>query len=330
MTRRLRWGILGAAHIAARRLLPAFAHSRTSTVMAIASRDARRAREVAAQFGIPRVHESYDALLADPEVDAVYNPLPNSLHRLWTERAAAAGKHVLCEKPLAATAADAQAMVDACQRAGVLLQEAFMYRFHPQIERLRALVADDAIGRCWLVRATFTFTVKNANDIRLDAALAGGGLLDVGCYGVSLSRLLLGEPTRACASAVYERDVDVRLAGALGYEDGRAALVDCGLRAPLRQWCEAVGPEGTITVSRPFQPEEEPTEIILRRGHQEERIEIPGANQYTLMVDHFGACALDGVPLRFPPEDAVANMRVLDALQRSARTGRQVTMEPGR
>jgi predicted dehydrogenase len=297
------------------------ARSRRHVATAVAARDRTRAQEFAARFGIARVHDRYDALLADPGVDAVYIGLPNALHREWTERAAAAGKHVLCEKPLGVTAADAAAMAAACQAGGVILQEAFMYRHHPQIIRLTEMLREGAIGEPWVVRAWFTFTTSPGN-IRLDPALGGGGLLDVGCYTVSLSRLVLGEPEEATATAVFEGGVDARLAGLLAFAGGRAALIDCGLRAPLRQGCEIVGTEGTITLARPFQPEDHPPSFAVYTARGTTAIEIPGANQYTRMLDDFAAAALDGAPLRYPPADAVANMRALDALARAARSGR--------
>ncbi|HEY6103898.1 MAG TPA: Gfo/Idh/MocA family oxidoreductase [bacterium] len=318
MTAALRWGILGAAHIAARRVLPAIARSRRHAVLAVASRDPSRARDFGQRFGIGRVYDRYEALLADSEIDAVYNPLPNALHREWTERAARAGKHVLCEKPLAVNAADAAAMVAACAENGVVLQEAFMYRHHPQITRLRSLLRDGAIGEPWLVRAWFSFTTGPGN-IRLDPALGGGGLLDVGCYAVSLSRLLLGEPVSATADAAYENGVDVRLSSLLTFAGGRAALIDCGLRAPLRQGCEIVGVEGAIVLRRPFQPEEEPAALLLTTSHGTTTVETPATNQYTLMMDDFAAAVLDGAPPAFPPSDAIANMRALDAVALAAR-----------
>jgi len=323
MADRLRWGIISTARIGIRRVIPALLRSRTGTAVAIASRDLARAREIAAKYQIPRAHGSYEALLADPDVDAVYNPLPNTLHPEWTIRAARAGKHVLCEKPLAIDARQAQTMVDACRAAGVLLQEAFMYRFHPQITELRRLLASGAVGVPWLARSAFTFPVGSDDDIRLNPALGGGGLLDVGCYCVSISRLLLGEPKAATASGAFERGVDVRLAGLLTFAVG-TALFDCGLRLPYRQCCEVVGAEGTITLSRPFQPEEDPAVLLVRRGGQVERVEIPGTNQYTLMLDHMGTCILQRQSPQFPPEDAVATLRVLDALQASARSGSPV------
>ncbi|HEV8338100.1 MAG TPA: Gfo/Idh/MocA family oxidoreductase [bacterium] len=312
---RLRWGILSTARIGLRRVLPAIAASETGALAAIASRAPERARQAAAQFDIPRAHGAYEDLLADPEVDAVYIPLPNSMHKEWTLRAAAAGKHILCEKPIGLNAAEATEMAGAASRAGVLLQEAFMYRHHPQIERLAALVREGAVGRPWLVRAGFTFTVGSDADIRLNRALGGGGLLDVGCYTVSISRLLLGEPDRATAAATFERGVDVRLSGLLTFPQGASALIDCGLRAADRQFCEIVGTEGTVTLLRPFLPGEDPALILLRRRGQEERLEIPGTNQYTRMVDHFGACVLNGAAPRYPAEDAVANMAALDLLR---------------
>src|SRR5207249_220058 len=311
------------ARIGVRRVIPALLRSQTGTAVAIASRDLTRAREIAAKFQIPRTYGSYETLLADRDIDAVYNPLPNSLHPEWTIRAAQAGKHVLCEKPLAVNAVQAQTMVDACRKAGVLLQEAFMYRYHPQIGELRRLTASGAIGDPWLVRSTFTFTVGRDDDIRLNASLGGGGLLDVGCYCVNISRLLLGEPQAVTASGVFEHGVDVRMAGLLTFAAG-AAVLDCGLRMPYRQICEVVGTTGAITLPRPFQPEEDPAMLLVRRGEREERVEIPGTNQYTLMLDHMGACLLRGQRPQFPPEDAVANLRVLDALRRAATSGTTV------
>jgi predicted dehydrogenase len=313
----LRWGILSTARIGLRRVIPAIAASETGALAAIASRTQAKARDAAARFGIPRAHGAYEDLLADPDVDAVYISLPNTLHKEWTLRAAAAGKHVLCEKPIGLNAAEAQEMAGAASRAAILLQEAFMYRYHPQIERLDALVREGAVGRPWLVRVGFTFTVGSEEDIRLDRALGGGGLLDVGCYTVSISRLLLGEPDRATAAATFERGVDVRLSGLLTFPHGASALIDCGLRAAERQFCEVIGTEGTITLPRPFLPGEDPALILLRRRDQEERIEIPGTNHYTRMIDHFGACVLTDAPPRYPASDAVANMRALDLLRSS-------------
>ncbi|MGH2399777.1 MAG: Gfo/Idh/MocA family protein, partial [bacterium] len=193
--------------------------------------------------------------------------------------------------------------------------------FHPQMERVQQLLRDGAVGPLWLVRAVFSFGVAGPN-VRLEAELGGGGLLDVGCYCVNISRLVLGEPSTTFATAVYDRGVDVRLAGALQFPESRMALVDCGLRTPYRQECEIVGADGSISLQRPFQPEEDPAVLLIRRGRGEqvERIEVPGTNQYVRMIDHFAA-VVRGAPPRYPARDAVANMRALDALARSARAG---------
>lgn len=325
MPRKVRWGILSTARIGVRRVIPALLRSTTGVAHAVASRDLARAQALATKFDIPRAHGSYEALLADPEIDAIYNPLPNSLHLEWTVRAVQAGKHVLCEKPLGLTATQAQTMVDAAAHASVVLQEAFMYRFHPQIDEMRQRIASGAIGTPWLVRAAFTFTASSPNDIRLNAALGGGGLLDVGCYCVNISRLVLAAPRSGWATATLEGGVDVRLAGLIQFSAGTASI-DCGLRAPYRQFCEVVGSDGTIMVPRPFQPEEEPAVFVVRSGNHEERVEVTGTNQYTLMLDHMGACILERRPPRFPPEDAVSNMRVLDALAAAARSGQVATV----
>ncbi len=329
MTVPLRWGIISTARIALRRVIPALQKAESATILAIASRDLARAREAAAQLGIPRAYGSYEELLADREVEAVYNPLPNSLHRIWTVRAAEAGKHVLCEKPLAVDATEAETIVGACQRAGILLQEAFMYRFHPQIDETQRLVRDGTIGKPWLVRSAFTFTVSRPEDIRLNPSLGGGGLMDVGCYCINISRLLLGEPTAVWGVGREENGVDVVFAGALEFAHHAAAQFDCGVRAPGRQFCEIVGTEGVLTLLRPFQPEEDPASLLLQRGDRHERIELPGTNQYVRMVEAFGECVRTGRPPRFPASDAVGNMRVIDALRQSARTGESMSLGGG-
>lgn len=311
----LRWGILSTAAIGVRRVIPAVLKTEHNVVLAVASRSLARARDVASRFDIPRAYGSYEELLGDAEVEAVYNPLPNSLHARWTSRLAKAGKHVLCEKPLALNAQEAQAMADACRAAGVILQEAFMYRFHPQIERLRRLIAEGIVGPVWLVRSAFSFRVRSTDDIRLDADLGGGGLLDVGCYCVNISRLLLGEPERASAAAEYEQGVDVRFAGMLHFPKGGVALFDCGLRAPHRQFCEVIGPEGAITLPRPFQPEEDPALLLLRRVEGDQKIVVGAANQYSQILEHFAACVRGEQAPRYSSEDAVANMRALDMLR---------------
>jgi len=327
----LRWGVLGAANIAVRKVIPAIQGSANGRVVAIASRDGAKARDAATRLEIARAHDSYEALLADPEVDAVYNPLPNSLHAEWTEWAAAAGKAVLCEKPLARDAAEAERMARACAEHGVPLMEAFMYRFHPQNVRVRELIASGAIGAVGQVRAGFGFRMHPLNpaNVRLQRDLAGGALMDVGCYAVNASRLLFAdEPLRAVASRDFDEDfgVDVALSGVLEYPGARFATVDCSFKAGYSGWYMAVGPEGTIEVPRAFTPQDDPTVIVITdnqsRRHEEY---FEGTDHYRLMAEAFAAAVLAGAPVPCPPEDAIANMRAVDALARAARESSAVS-----
>ncbi len=323
---RIRWGILSTARIGLTRFIPGAQAASNGEVVAIAGRDAARAASVAADLGIPRSYGSYEQLLADPEVDAIYNPLPNSMHAEWTLRAAEAGKAILCEKPLARDAAEAASVVEGCKRQGVLLMEAFMYRFHPQHARVRALIDGGAIGELHAVRTAFTFHMRalDPTNVRLQGDLAGGSLMDVGCYAVNAARMLFGaEPVAALAMQDYRSEfgVDVALAGVLQFPDRRMATLDCGFRAAGQGWYMAAGTTGTIEVPTAFVPGTADTLVILddADGRREER--IPGVNQYTLEAEEFAAALLERRPPRYPAEDGVANMRAIDALYRSAREG---------
>jgi predicted dehydrogenase len=324
MTDRVRWGILSTANIGVHRFIPGAMASSNGTVTAIGGRDRNRTARVAAKLGIPRVHGSYDELLADPEIDAIYNPLPNTMHAEWTLRAAQAGKPVLCEKPLTRDAAEAASLVSACKQHGVLLMEAFMYRFHPQHDRVRALMEAGAIGELRAIRSAFTFNMSPLNpaNVRLQADLAGGALMDVGCYCVNAARMIFGEePISASATWDFrpEYGVEIALTGVLTFSDGRTTIFDCGFRAAGQGAYTVVGTTGTIEVPAAFVPGTADTFVILgdAKGRHEER--IPGVDQYRLEAEEFAACLQEGRPLRYPAEDAVANMRVLDALSRSAR-----------
>jgi predicted dehydrogenase len=325
MAERIRLGILSTARIGLSRFIPGAQSATNCDVAAIASRDPGRAAEAAVKMGIPRAHSSYEALLADPEIDAVYNPLPNNLHAEWTLKAAEAGKAILCEKPLARDAAEAAALVAGCKRHGVLLMEAFMYRFHPQHARVRALIDGGAIGKLCGVRAAFTFHMDpiNPNNVRLRADLAGGALMDVGCYAVNAARLLFGEEPVA-AAAIYnlppEYGVDVALTGSLEFSDHRFATLDCGFRGAGHGMYQVVGSTGAIEAPEAFVPNAGADTLVIlddASGRHEEV--IPGVNQYTLEAEEFAACLLEQRAPRYPAEDGVANMRAIDALYRSAR-----------
>ncbi len=329
---KLRWGVISTAKIGRRAVLPAIQRSGTNELVAVGSRNLAASRAFADELGIPRAYGSYAELLADPQVEAVYIPLPNNLHREWAIRAAEAGKHILCEKPLALDAAECLEMAEAARRHGVLLLEAFMYRFHPQTDRVLELLRAGAIGAPQLIRAAFTFRVSNPDDIRLQPELGGGALMDVGCYCVNLSRTLFeAEPVEAQAFARWsERGVDAQLVGSLRFADGRLAQLDCALTLDRREFYEVVGPQGRIEVSAAFLPGLDATAIRVQRGRDERTETVAGADEYQRMVEHFAACVRGSATLRYPPEEAAANMRAITALLRSARNaGRPEPVQAG-
>jgi predicted dehydrogenase len=319
----LRWGILSTANIAAEKVIPGIRRAARCEVVAIGSRDEARGRAVAARHGIPRVHGSYGALLADPDVDAVYIPLPNHLHAEWTLAAARAGKHVLCEKPLAMTAADAERMIEGCRAEGVILMEAFMYRLHPSWVAVRELVASGRIGRLAAVSSWFSYFNDDPANIRNVRAFGGGALFDIGCYSVNLSRMLFGsEPTRVEAAIVRDpaSGVDVLTSGLLEFAGGVATFT-CSTRAEPDQQVHVYGTAGRISVGIPFNiPPDRPTHVYLTAGGDPpvapatETLTFAPADPYTMEAERFAAAVLDGAPLPTPPEDAVANLRVIEQL----------------
>jgi predicted dehydrogenase len=322
----LRWGILSTASIARGKVIPGIQGADRCRVVAIASRDEARAAEVARQAGIPTAHGSYEALLADPDVDAVYIPLPNHLHAEWAIAAARAGKHVLCEKPLALTAADAERMIAVADAEGVRLMEAFMYRLHPSWVAVRDLVASGRIGRLMAVQSWFSYFNDDPANIRNVRAFGGGALYDIGCYCVNLSRMLFGgEPTRV--QAAIQRDpasgVDVVTSGLLEFADGVATFT-CSTRAEDDQRVHLYGSDGRISIGIPFNiPPDRPTQILITHGGEPpvdpatETITFPTADPYSVEASQFANAILDGGPTPVPPQDAVANLRVIERLFRS-------------
>ena len=320
---KLRWGILSTADIALTKMVPGMRRAERCDVLAIASRDALRARAAAAAHGIARAYDSYEALLGDPDVDAVYIPLPNHLHATWAMAAARAGKHVLCEKPLAMTAAEAQEIVDACRASGVLLMEAFMYRLHPSWVAARELLASGRIGRQRSVDSWFSYFNDDPANIRNIPAAGGGALYDIGCYSVNLSRMLFGgEPDRVSASIVRDPalGVDVLTSGILEFGDGVATFT-CSTRVEPDQRVDIYGTDGRISIDIPFNiPPDRPTYLSVVAGGDPpvaprlERIEFATADPYAVEADAFAAAVLDGLPVPVPPEDAVANLRVIERI----------------
>jgi predicted dehydrogenase len=301
--------------------------SELADVVAVASRDGARAREYAERFGIPRAHGSYEALLADPAVDAIYVSLPNGLHVEWSIRALEAGKHVLCEKPMDRRPAEVARAFDVAEREGLVLSEAFMWRHNPQTKRLRELLDDGAIGDVRLVRACFSFALaEEAADVRLDAALDGGGLLDVGSYCVSGARLAAaGEPLSALGSAVLgPSGVDKRFTGMLRFDGDLLATFDCGIDLPARHELEIVGSQGRMVLADPWHCRN--PGIALERDGRSERIDIERADSYRLeLEDMAAAIAGERAPL-LGREDAIGQARAIAALERSAADGCAVAL----
>ena len=329
----LRWGILSTANIATEKVIPGIRRAARNEIVAIASRDGETARRVADRLAIPRAHGSYEALLADPDVDAVYIPLPNHLHAEWSIAAARAGKHVLCEKPLALTAADAARMIEAAEAAGVHLMEAFMYRHHPSWVAVRELVASGRIGTLTAVQSWFGFHNDDAANIRNIRDFGGGALYDVGCYCVNLSRMLFGgEPVRIEGAVVRDGaagdGVDILTTGLLEFEGGLASF-GCSIRTEPDQRVDVYGSDGRISIGIPFNiPPDRPTQVFVTKGGDPpvapatDTLTFETKDPYAAEAERFAEAVLDGLPTPVPPSDAVANLRVIERLFASADAGR--------
>ena len=319
----VRWGVLSTAQIATEKVIPGLRRARRADLVAIASRSEASARAAADRLGIATAHGSYEALLADPTVDAVYIPLPNHLHAEWAIAALRAGKHVLCEKPLALTAADAERMAAEAEASGRLLMEAFMYRHHPSWVAVHDLVTSGRIGRLTAVDSWFSYFNDDPANIRNVLAYGGGALYDVGCYTVNLSRMLFAaEPARVSASVVRDPalGIDVLTSGILEFPEGVATFT-CATRVEPDQRVDIYGTEGRISIEIPFNiPPDRPTHLNVVAGGDPptdprvERRTFEAADPYAVEVDAFSTAILDGRPAPVPPEDAVANLRVIERL----------------
>jgi len=320
----VRWGILSTAHIN-RKLLAGAARSSEVEVVAVGSRDLARARAFADEHGIPAAYGSYEELLADPAVEAIYNPLPNTLHCEWSIRALEAGKHVLCEKPMSSSIAEVEQAFAVAERTGLHLTEAFMYRHHPQAERLAALVAEGAIGALRVIRSTFSYGLFDESNIRLRTDVDGGSLMDVGCYCVSGSRLLAGEPEAVFGRAfIGPTGTDWAFTGSLRFRGDVFALFDCATCLPNRDALEVIGSDGSLFLDDPWHCLD--PVIELRRDDGTERIEIEAANPYQLELEDLGRAIRTGSAPLLGRDDAVAQARAISALRRSAADGRDVTL----
>jgi predicted dehydrogenase len=327
--RKVKWGVLGVAKIAVEKVIPAMQKGEASHIAAIASRDLGKARAAADKLGIERAFGSYEALLADGEIEAIYNPLPNELHVPWTLRALAAGKHVLCEKPIGLDAEEARSLIEARNRTGKLVAEAFMIRHHPQWRRAKELTGAGAVGELRAIQTFFSYRLLDPDNVR-NIPPGGGALYDIGCYAILSARYIFAaEPTRVLAT--IDRDPNFRTDRSVGaileFPGGRHSTFTLGTQKSAHQRVTIVGEAGRVEIMIPFNaPPDRPTEIVIDTGADlfggGRRVEqFPVCDQYTLQGDAFSRAILDGTPLEFPIEDAILNMRVIDALFRSAKSG---------
>lgn len=327
--KKYRWGIISTANIGPRALIPALQASSIAEIAAVASRNVENAVEFAKRFAIPKAYGDYQALLEDDAIDVIYNPLPNHLHKEWSIKAAEAGKHVLCEKPLALDADEVYEMKVAADAYHVLLQEAFMYRHHPRIKAAVERVRSGKIGTVRVIEADFTYMLKDKRDIRNFPEMGGGAVMDVGCYCINIIRLMAArEPVSVQARAVWsDMGIDNQLVGILDFGDGLMAHFDCAFNIEFRQRCTIAGSEGYLDLLTPFNPGLSDTVIIENSGDASSVSHyFEGVDQYRLMVEDF----MNGIEkgqVPFPVDDAIANMRVIEACLESARDdGRLVAL----
>jgi predicted dehydrogenase len=322
---KVQWGVLGTARIGMRQVIPAMQAGEHCEMVAIASRDLGQAEAAAQALGLPKAHGSYEELLEDSSIQAVYIPLPNHLHIPWSLRALEAGKHVLCEKPIGLSSAEARTLLDASKKHPHLkVMEAFMYRFHPQWQRACELIDEGAIGELRTIQAFFSYFNDDPSNIRNQAAFGGGALMDIGCYCISASRLVFAaEPQRVLGIVEFDPDFQVdRLTSAV-LDFGRGTSTwTCATQLAYYQRVNIFGTEGRIEVEIPFNPPlEAPTRIWHWRDDKLEEFVFDPANHYTLQGDQFSLAVLNGTAVPTPLEDAVANMEVIEAVVRSAQEG---------
>jgi predicted dehydrogenase len=330
MPNKIRWGVLGVAAIATKKVIPAMKKGQRTEIVAIASRELSKARDAAAQLGIPNAYGSYEELLADRSVDAIYNPLPNHLHVPWSAKAAEAGKHVLCEKPIALTAREAESLIKVRDATGVKIGEAFMVYTHPEWLRARELVRSGEIGELRAMTSTFSYFNRDPNNVRNILEIGGGGVMDVGCYPITMSRFFFGrEPARAVS--LIDRDPEMgtdRLSSAmLDFAPGQCVFT-CSTQLVPFQRMQIFGTRGRIEIEIPYNiPPDRPSRIFIDDGSQlagaSARVEeFPTADQYTIQGDAFSKAIQDDGEVPVPLENAVANMRVIEAVIRSGASGR--------
>lgn len=328
---KLRWGVLSTAKIGREKVIPALQVSQHNEVIALCSRDQDSARRVADQLNIERAYGNYHDLLADPDVDAIYNPLPNHLHVEWSIKALEAGKHVLCEKPLGLNTQDAQRLLNAAKAHPQLkVMEAFMYRFHPQWQLAKKLIDEGRIGKLRNVHSNFSYNNRETDNIRNKIEMGGGALLDIGCYSISLSRWLFNEEPDQVMGHITPlpgEEVDCLVSGILEFTHGTATFTAATKLEPL-QFVEASGEEGSLYLDRPFYNDAGVAiqKIRVSRNRVVEEIEVPDSNHYSAMGDAFAQSVFNNTPVPTPLEDAIANMQVIDAIFESAAEGQWIEL----
>ena len=329
MKKKLLWGVLSTANIGLKKVIPAMQKCEFAAIAAIASRDITKARQASSALGIPKAYGSYEELLDDPEIDAVYNPLPNQLHVPWTRKAAEAGKHVLCEKPISLTVAEAESLIPVRERTGVKIGEAFMIRSHPQWVRVKRLVTEERIGQLRAVMGCFSYFNADPVNIRNQVECGGGALYDIGCYLIQASRYLFAqEPRRVvgCIDRDPKMQIDRLTSAILDFPAGQA-IFSCSTQFVPYQRVQFLGTKGRIEIEIPFNaPKDRPTKIFIDDGGDVSGKnigieEFPICDQYTLQGDAFSRAVLDGTQIPVPLEEAISNMRVIEAVFRSAKAG---------
>lgn len=320
---KIRWGILSTAKIGTDKVIPAMQKGQYSTVTAIASRNLDRAKAEAQRLGIAKAYGSYEELLADPDIDAVYNPLPNHLHVPWSIKAIEAGKHVLCEKPIALTAAEGQELVDAAKsHPNLKVMEAFMYRHHPQWQTAKKIVAEGGVGELRTINTLFSYYNPDPTNIRNMADIGGGGLMDIGCYAISLARFIFeAEPQRVFGIVEFDPNFNTdRLASAI-LDFGRGtSTFTCSTQVSPYQRVHIVGTAGRVEIEIPFNaPPDRPCKIWHQQGDDIKEIQFNVVDQYTIQGDLFSQAILNNTPVPTPIEDAVANMKVIERVFASAK-----------
>jgi len=330
MKPKVKWGVLGVADIAVKKVIPAMQRGESSEVVAIASRDAERAKQAAAKLGIPKPYESYEELLADPDVEAIYNPLPNHLHVPWSIKAAQAGKHVLCEKPISLTVEEAKLLLETRDRTGVKIGEAFMVRTHPQWRKVLELIAAGRIGTVRSVMGYFSYYNRDPKNIRNILEYGGGGLMDIGCYLIYTSRLVFGEePARVCGLIEFDRETrtDAMSSAMLDFPSGQSVFT-CSMQVVPYQRVQILGTERRIEIEIPFNaPPDKPCRIFVDdgadpSGRSAEILEFETCDQYTTQGDLFSTSIRDGTELPVPLEGSIKNMAIIEAIYRSAKSGK--------